>query len=210
MRVSQFQSRDLRSAVFCLVVFLIIFLPAVYLANRFGAGLLKMVVLCTSGWLLWTFVEYFMHRFWMHSHFRQLNSKIYETHMHHHKHPKEISIKSWHRGGLFVVGFMLLALAWMVNNNFSIFVGFYWGFVLYSILHWVLHHKLGTALFPRVQRAHIHHHGKYPDKGYSFSTIIWDWIFGTLPPKDAKITRQMIEFYFKNDSLEEATRRHLA
>lgn len=192
-------SRQLASAAYCVLVFLLIFLPVTILGIAIRSESMKFGLLLLAGWLCWTFAEYFIHRFWMHNRFRNLNHKVYEYHMYHHRHPDEIKIKGWHRVVLISAGIVLTVFSVIWNNSFTIFLGFYWGFTLYSLLHLILHKKWGRYLFPRVQRAHIHHHGKYPDKGFSFSNVFWDWLFGTLPPKDAQISDKMVEFYFKAD-----------
>ena len=202
-KISSHKSKELHAAINCIMVFAMIAIGLVLLAGYTNSPTLKFILLMITGWLGWTFTEYFLHRFWMHNHFRNINGKIYEHHMDHHKHPQEIKIDGLHRTILFIGGFLVLYLALKWNNYFTVFLGFYYGATLYSLLHIMLHRRWGRYIFPNIQKAHIHHHGKYPDKGYSFSTIIWDWMFDTLPPKDDVISEKMLEFYFKPDHEEQ-------
>lgn len=198
-KISAEKRKELQAAVSCIMVFAIIAVILVLGAGLTTSPTLKFLFLLVTGWLGWTFTEYFLHRFWMHNHFRNFNSKIYDMHMSHHKHPREIKIDPSQRFILFIggTGFFYLALSW--NNYFTLFLGFYVGLTFYSLLHIMLHKKWGRYIFPNVQKAHIHHHGKHPDKGFSFSTIIWDWMFDTLPPKEEVIPEKMLGFYFKPD-----------
>lgn len=198
-KISSEKRKELQAAINCIMVFAIIATVLVLGAGLTTSSTFKFLFLFVTGWLGWTFTEYFLHRFWMHNHFRNVNSKIYDMHMNHHKHPREIKIDGTQRSILFIggIGIFYIALSW--NNYFTLFLGFYVGFTLYSLLHIILHKKWGRYIFPKIQKAHIHHHGKYPDKGFSFSTIIWDWMFDTLPPKEEVISEKMLGFYFKPD-----------
>jgi hypothetical protein len=198
--LSSHQKIELLESVKCTAIFSIIFSLIVVAAGYSNYSLLKFILLFASGWLTWTYLEYFLHRFWMHNHFKNLNSAVFEAHMYHHKHPQEIKINGFHRTILTTGGIFISALAILMNNYFTIFLGFYIGMTFYSLLHILLHKRWGKYIFPNIQKAHMHHHGRHPDKGFSFSTIIWDWMFGTLPPKEEVITEKMLRFYFKHDN----------
>lgn len=197
--ISKQKRNEFFNAVKCLLVFIVLATLSLLVSESMSSPVLKFILLLITGWLSWTFTEYFLHRFWMHNHFKNVNSKLYKLHMDHHKHPEEIKINGLHRAVLFIGGIVLTYLALVWNNYFTIFLGFYFGATFYSLLHIMLHKRWGRYIFPNVQKAHIHHHGKYPDKGFSFSTIIWDWMFGTLPPKEEVISEKMLKFYFKAD-----------
>lgn len=198
-KISSAKRKEHYEAMKCILVFAVIATVLVLGAGLTVSSTFRFVFLLVTGWLGWTFTEYFLHRFWMHNHFRNINSKIYDLHMNHHKHPQEIKIDGTQRSILFVGGMVFCYIALILDNYFTLFLGFYLGLTFYSLLHIMLHKKWGRYIFPNVQKAHIHHHGKYPDKGFSFSTIIWDWMFGTLPPKEDVISEKMLRFYFKPD-----------
>jgi len=202
LSLTQKKNSESKQAIVCLTVFLLIASTVLTLNSYVSYGAFNFCLLFGTGYLSWTFAEYFMHRFWMHTHFKNVNFKTYEMHMYHHKHPRDIKITSFQRALSIITGVVLLIVAIYLNNHFTLFVGFYVGFVIYTILHVILHHRWGKYILPRVQVAHIHHHGKFPDTGFSFSTILWDYMFGTMAPKGAIITEQMREFYFKEDSPE--------
>ncbi len=197
--ITSHKRRELFEAAKCISIFMLFAAIMVLAAGIVNISIFRFSILLLTGWMAWTFTEYFLHRFWMHNHFRNVNSKIYDIHMHHHKHPEEIKVNGLHRSILFIGGVVIGFFAVIWNNYFTLFFGFYNGVMLYSLLHIMLHKPWGRYFFPNVQKAHIHHHGKHPDKGFSFSTIFWDWLFGTLPPKEDVISDKMLEFYFKSD-----------
>lgn len=198
-KISPEKSKELHAAINCVLVFIMIAAGLIFAAGLTTSATSKFVFLLVTGWLGWKFTEYFLHRFWMHNHFKNVNSQIYDMHMNHHKHPQEIKIDGTQKSILSIVGVGIFYIALIWNNYFTLFLGFYLGLTFYSLLHIMLHKKWGRYVFPKVQKAHIHHHGKYPVKGFSFSTIIWDWMFGTLPPKEADISEKMLKFYFKDE-----------
>jgi sterol desaturase/sphingolipid hydroxylase (fatty acid hydroxylase superfamily) len=174
-------------------VFLILLLIAYYLQED---KWLFYFMLFFTGWLTWTFVEYMVHRFWMHHPYKKFNNSTYKIHMNHHKHPTDIRITNAQRYGCLFGSLILIIWSLWLNNYFTLAVGFYNGFLWYSYMHVFLHQKWAGKIFPKLQEFHIHHHGKYPNTGYSFSIIWWDKIFKTMPPADAKISDRVREFYF--------------
>lgn len=157
---------------------------------------LSFVILLIGGWLTWTFVEYAIHRFLMHELIVPGAKSDLLNHQRHHQHPNDIKVKPIHRLGVMILGIGLLIIALKVQNAFTILAGFFIGFLIYNYLHYLLHRPLGKILLPKIQKAHILHHTRYPYCGYSFSTILWDWLFDTLPPKDAVVSEKMMENFF--------------
>jgi sterol desaturase/sphingolipid hydroxylase (fatty acid hydroxylase superfamily) len=190
------RTEELIEAAKCLFTFSVIVAFLLSTASVTEIPAVFFTSLMLLGYLSWTFTEYFLHRFYMHSRFRKLDHKPFQMHMEHHKHPSEIKISGKQRLLVFISAFALTALAVYFNNYFTLFVGFFNGFLIYSSIHYILHQRWAKYILPNVQRCHIHHHGKYPDKGFSFSTTLWDWLFNTLPPKDATISKQMEAYYF--------------
>ncbi len=155
------------------------------------------IFLFISGWLSWTFVEYFVHRFLMHELIVPGRKDNLFNHHEHHQNPNNIIISFLHRTIIFIIGILLFWSAVELNNLFTLFAGFFIGFISFSFIHYILHQPYGKYILPKIQEAHILHHNRYPNCGYSFSTILWDWLYDTLPPKNAEITEQMRINYFK-------------
>ncbi len=156
------------------------------------------IILFISGWLSWTFVEYFIHRFLMHELIVPGNKDNVFNHHEHHQNPKSLKVSFLNRTIIFILGIVLFWKAVELNNLFTLFAGFFTGFITFNFIHFILHQPYGKYILPKIQKAHILHHTRYPNCGYSFSTILWDWMYDTLPPKNAVITDQMRINFFKN------------
>ncbi|MDX5340739.1 MAG: sterol desaturase family protein [Cyclobacteriaceae bacterium] len=159
------------------------------------------LILLAGGWLTWTFVEYAIHRFLMHELIIPGKKADILNHQRHHQHPHDLKVKPIHRVGVLLLAMVLLGIALKVQNAFTILAGFFIGFLIYNYLHYILHHPAGKYILPKIQKAHILHHTRYPTCGYSFSTILWDWLFDTLPPGNAVVTEKMRENFFGNSFL---------
>lgn len=140
------------------------------------------------GILLWTLLEYILHRKLFH--FKPPdNSRILITlhfllHGVHHKAPFD------GRRLLFppVPGMIVATLLWEVYKQlFSqtmvpfIAAGTTTGYVCYDLTHYYLHHGAPTAgsYLYRMKRSHNYHHFLHHDKGFGISSTLWDLAFGT-------------------------------
>lgn len=181
----------------CFGVFLFIVLPllltSIFLVRT---PVLFFLLNFLPGLLSWTYLEYHLHRFWTHNKNADSSKHAYQRHLHHHKHPTEIKVTSAQRIILLSVSILLFSLSIIWNNYFTIPVAFVIGFSYSFFSHWILHQSWSVKIFPHLHRFHIHHHCKYPDRCFGFSTIFWDLIFQTTPPKDAVITERIIQFYY--------------
>jgi hypothetical protein len=179
----------------CLLRFVLLSLPLVFLiffARQHSRSMFHMLLL-GYGWFTWTFVEYILHRFWMHS--GKTDSALANGHHHHHTHPTEIAVTSLHR---FVLSSLLLPvmfIAFYFENYFSFFAGVFGGIVGYSWIHRLLHHRIARRILKKQLRYHIYHHCKYPKTCYGISVPWWDDFFGTVP-SNPKIEQRIIDFYF--------------
>ena len=186
----------------CYLVLIVMIAPVIYVSvllehlNRFAFHSL----LFLTGWCAFTFFEYIAHRFWMHDKEQKHPGKSLERHMNHHRHPTEIRITDTMRTILSVGSILLLALSVYLDNYFTLFTGFYSGFVSYTLMHVVLHKRWARKIFPRLQEAHIHHHCKYPENYYGVCTTWWDKLFNTDVPEAARISDRIREFYFGNEA----------
>lgn len=151
-----------------------------------------------TGWLTWTFVEYFNHRFRMHGTGDPSKVIGYQRHILHHHHPTEIKITGTQRLLLFIGNVLLILLCIIYKNWIFLFTGFYSGFAIYSLMHWFLHRKLSAKIFPEVHEFHIHHHCKHPDKCFGVTVTWWDHMFDTIPHQQREITERIKKFYYKS------------
>jgi dihydroceramide fatty acyl 2-hydroxylase len=120
------------------------------------------------GFVLFTFVEYWMHRLALHGLFYHGN------HERHHKHPAGyIVFPAWYTPAVFAGFWLVLPL--------PVFAGFVLGFVWFIYWHHVLHH-FDLARWPSFVRRYAvwhlqHHHDETVNFG--ITAPVWDYLFGT-------------------------------
>lgn len=124
-----------------------------------------------AGVLIWSFVEYAMHRFLFHAWYRR------EHWTHHLDVLALIGISSWKTTATFIV---LLAL-FQALGLASLIAGVMLGYLAYISLHYVMHrpeHPL-YQLMPGLVTNHDLHHQRGVEKNFGVSSPLWDHVFGT-------------------------------
>ena len=154
-----------------------------------------------TGWVLWTLSEYLAHRFWMHPTLKNEKPESPFNHLYHHKHPTEIKVTHFHRSFSLIIALILLGIGVWLNNYFTLFIGYFMGFVLYNFLHFWLHQEWSAYWLPALHKSHIHHHCKFPDKCFGVSTTLWDQLFNTASPRNAIISNRIRLFYFNKKTV---------
>jgi hypothetical protein len=185
----------------CFVTYLSLFVPVIAFASmiRHSSTVMFHTVLFLTGWCSWTFIEYILHRFWMHN--KSSNSAIAQTHHHHHTHPSQIVVTNLPRLAMFTLAAITVVIARYLNNYFTELAGLFFGFVGYFMMHQFLHLKLSQKVFKKLVRYHIYHHCKYPNTCFGVSVPWWDDIFMTVPTAP-KLTQRIIDFYFDGNEKE--------
>ncbi|XP_026668276.1 dihydroceramide fatty acyl 2-hydroxylase FAH2 [Ceratina calcarata] len=153
-----------------------------------GNALLEVLLSYISGILLWSLIEYVLHREVFH--FKPpADSKLLITlhfviHGVHHKAPFD------NRRLVFppLPALLIAKGIWSVYEAiFSatmfpfVTVGTLSGYVFYDLMHYYLHHgapKAGTYMY-NLKRVHNYHHFSHHDLGYGISSKVWDYVFGT-------------------------------
>jgi len=184
----------------CYLIFLTLVSPVIYSITQFKNGneTVFHLLLFSTGFITFTFLEYIAHRFWMHGKEDKHPGKSLGPHMHHHRHPTELKITTAMRSQLLLGNVLLIVLAIWLNNYFTLFTGFYTGFVYYCFMHVLLHKSWAKKIFPQLQEYHIHHHCKYPDRCFSTCVTWWDKLYNTSVSKEVKISDKVLQFYFGN------------
>src|SRR5947207_12618543 len=149
----------------------------------------KLSILAVSGLfllgvLLWTLLEYLIHRYIFHYEPKsRLGKQLhYIIHGVHHDYPNDarrlvmppsISIP-------LAVLFYVLFLLVFGRLASGVFAGLVFGYVCYDMLHYATHHfPMKRGLWLWVTEYHLRHYYKDVDAGYSMSSPLWDYIFGT-------------------------------
>jgi sterol desaturase/sphingolipid hydroxylase (fatty acid hydroxylase superfamily) len=145
-----------------------------------------------TGWFVWTFVEYTIHRFIFHYHPKTEKIKKFFFIMHgiHHAQPMcktrlvmppVVSVPlALLFFGLFYLVFVLIggAEAWL----YPAFTGFIGGYLLYDLTHYNIHHsKVRKGFFFNIRKHHLRHHGACDFMRFGVTFPLWDHVFGTMP-----------------------------
>jgi 4-hydroxysphinganine ceramide fatty acyl 2-hydroxylase len=144
-----------------------------------------------AGWILFTLVEYLIHRFLFHFHAtteKELDLQ-YKIHGVHHEFPRDkdrlvmppvVSI-------ILTVGFYFL-FKWLMQENGKLFFsGFIGGYAAYLIIHYAVHVLKPPKNFLRfLWKHHSLHHYDSVHSAFSVSMPLWDYLFNTLPRTKGK------------------------
>jgi len=140
----------------------------------------------------WTFAEYMLHRYLFH--FVNENKYVKRFHfiMHgsHHNFPKDEERLLMPPAPGLILATMLFVFFYIVFSilqvsafTWAFFPGFFLGYLLYSFVHRATHIYKPPKGFEVVWTHHSLHHYKYPTKCFGVSSPLWDYVFGTMPPK---------------------------
>ncbi|XP_029613790.1 fatty acid 2-hydroxylase [Salmo trutta] len=144
------------------------------------------------GMVMWTFIEYCIHRFVFHmrppAHNYYLITIHFLLHGQHHKSPYDGSRLVFPPGlASVVVGsfYLLLTKAFPETLAVSLFVGGLFGYVVYDMIHYYLHYgspQRNTYLYS-LKAYHVKHHFEHQRAGFGISTTLWDHPFNTVIPE---------------------------
>jgi dihydroceramide fatty acyl 2-hydroxylase len=170
------------------VVPLLIFAPAITLLAILGIAdlpLWQAVLWMLAGYGLWTFTEYWIHRSVFHLEPKsQLGKRLHWIfHGVHHDHPNDplrlvmppvVTIP-------LAAGFLALFVFVLgTGSGFAAASGFFFGYLLYDMLHYALHHRRPRGrLGRRLHELHMRHHFEDDNRGFGVSAPWWDTIFQT-------------------------------
>jgi sterol desaturase/sphingolipid hydroxylase (fatty acid hydroxylase superfamily) len=172
---------------------MVIFLPTIgwllYLAlGRRGLSIGATAGLFVLGLLIWTLVEYVMHRCLFHYEPRTRFGKRLHFLVHgaHHDFPQDASRLVAPPAFSIPVSlvFYLLFLGIFGRLAPAPFAGFLLGYLCYDMIHYATHHfsmKRGVGLW--LKQYHMRHHYKDDQHGYGVSNPLWDYVFRTRPPR---------------------------
>lgn len=151
-----------------------------------ASGVLVTVAQLLAGLLIWSFIEYVLHR-WA---FHYAPSTDWGRRLHflahgvHHDYPRDSTRLVMPPA----VSLPLAVLFWAAFRALAgpfadgLFAGFALGYLAYDMIHFATHHwpmpgRVGRAL----KRYHLLHHYREDDAAYGVSSPLWDVVFGTLP-----------------------------
>ena len=142
-----------------------------------------------AGLFIWTFTEYFLHRFVFHFEpsFPWGKQIHFIFHGVHHDYPNDANrlVMPPSASIPLALGFYFL-FDWLLPNGviFAFFPGFIGGYLAYDMTHYALHHaNFKNPFLRKLKQHHMLHHYSDATKGYGVSLSFWDKIFRSDFPK---------------------------
>ena len=140
------------------------------------------------GILIWTLVEYTMHRWLFHYQPKSRWGKQLHFLLHgvHHDYPKDASRLVMPPIVSIPLALLFCGLFFVVFGRVApaAFAGFLIGYLFYDMVHYATHHfsmKRGVWLW--LKKYHMRHHYDDDHVGYGVSSPLWDYVFGTRAPR---------------------------
>jgi 4-hydroxysphinganine ceramide fatty acyl 2-hydroxylase len=139
------------------------------------------------GLLLWSSVEYGLHRFVFHLYTYSTNWNIFHFFAHgiHHLTPNDSTRLTFPPLFSAVIMFLVSQIPQLIPPSSGVhawIAGLACGFMLYDAIHYYFHHGdapwLPTFL-KRMKSAHLNHHYKNDSMNFGVTSPLFDWIFGT-------------------------------
>ena len=162
-----------------------------YAAVYTDLNMLHALYMVPIGLMVFTFVEYLIHRFLFHFEAKSESQKKIKYNIHgvHHEYPKDKDRLVM--PPLFSIG---LAVAFYYLFNFLMgqyalffFPGFLAGYSTYLLIHYAVHrYRPPRNFLSYLWKHHSLHHYKSENTAYSVSFPLWDIMFGTMPFKGKK------------------------
>jgi sterol desaturase/sphingolipid hydroxylase (fatty acid hydroxylase superfamily) len=148
------------------------------------------------GYLIWTLIEYFGHRFLFHWALpgalgARLHFLIHGVHHVHPNDPLRLVMPVLLSGPIMLVAYGVGRLIFGGTWCLPVLAGFVAGYVSYDMVHFYVHHATPTTrLGMTLRRLHMLHHFRDPARGFGVSAFWWDYVFGTA--HDAAARRQSL------------------
>jgi sterol desaturase/sphingolipid hydroxylase (fatty acid hydroxylase superfamily) len=140
-----------------------------------------------GGLLLFTLVEYLLHRFVYHlGDYMNKGNWQYKIHGVHHDDPRDKSRLAMPIPLALLLAFLIFLLfkSLLGTAGYYLFSTFLLGYALYLFVHYTVHSRMPPKNALRYLWIHHHlHHHKYEDKAFGVSSPLWDYVFGTMPPE---------------------------
>eukprot|EP00048_Salpingoeca_helianthica_P024799 m.35410 g.35410 ORF g.35410 m.35410 type:complete len:256 (-) comp9595_c0_seq1:44-811(-) len=145
----------------------------------------QLPIVLAFGGLLWTGIEYFLHRFVFHISATTPASITFHFIMHgqHHKYPNDPNRLVFPPVAAAILAQLFYAMfrtIFPLHIARGVMAGCLLGYVCYDLIHYFLHHGAPTSkYFASLKRSHMHHHYKEHSVGYGISSKLWDIVFWT-------------------------------
>jgi 4-hydroxysphinganine ceramide fatty acyl 2-hydroxylase len=165
-------------------------IPLSYIFSIPAASVVKTMLCFFLGNLVWTILEYTLHRFLFHVD-RWLPDKPlflllhFTAHGVHHYLPMDRLRLVMPPPLFFILQLPFTQLAYVifpVAVANGIISGSFTFYILYDCMHYALHHSKLPQYMKEMKKYHLAHHYKNFELGYGVTSKIWDFVFNTVLP----------------------------
>jgi sterol desaturase/sphingolipid hydroxylase (fatty acid hydroxylase superfamily) len=167
----------------------ILYVPVIsyFLYRAFAQGnmsILTVVGLFVLGVLMWTLLEYVVHRYVFHYEPKTRAGKMLHFIVHgvHHDYPNDASrlvLPPIISVPMAVLFYFLFTFAFRSYTP-PIAAGFGLGYVCYDTIHYATHHfSMKNRVGMWLKQYHLRHHYKEDEAGFGVSSPLWDYVFRT-------------------------------
>ncbi|MGZ3757374.1 MAG: sterol desaturase family protein [Mucilaginibacter sp.] len=167
-----------------------IFVPVIayfiYGAFQNNIGIVTFIEMFITGLVVWTLVEYVMHRFLFHY---MPPDKPWAQRLHfifhgvHHDYPsdaKRLVLPPSVSIPLALAFYFMFNAILPANYIYGFFPAFLIGYLFYDESHYAIHHfNFKGKIWKKIKQHHMLHHYSDPAKGYGVSSPLWDKVFGS-------------------------------
>jgi 4-hydroxysphinganine ceramide fatty acyl 2-hydroxylase len=164
----------------------------------------SLLVAVASGAVLWTFLEYVIHR-WLGHDKRTMPNFFSVEHTRHHSEGGYFA-PSWKKALAALGVYVLVAplAVWAVGLVTGlVFAGsFVAMYVLYEVVHRRSHTHAGFEPYGRyLRRHHFHHHFTNPKANHGVTTPVWDVVFRTLErPQKIRVPEKLCMDWLRDEA----------
>jgi len=158
-----------------------------FLYRAFAQGNMSILVvigLFLLGVLMWTLLEYVVHRYVFHYEPKTRAGKMLHFIIHgvHHDYPNDASRLVLPPVISVPMAVLLYFLFTFTFRNYAppISAGFAFGYVCYDMIHYATHHfAMRNRVGLWLKQYHLRHHYKEDEAGFGVSSPLWDYVFRT-------------------------------
>jgi dihydroceramide fatty acyl 2-hydroxylase len=154
-------------------------------STKGGLGATTALAWTAAGYALWTLIEYWLHRVVFHFEpegaiGRRVHYLVHGVHHDHPNDPRRLVMPPSASLPLAFAFCLLFRISLGTPEWRAVASGFLGGYVVYDMLHFMLHHHVPTGRLGRALRErHMRHHFQDDTRGFGVSAPYWDAVFGT-------------------------------
>jgi 4-hydroxysphinganine ceramide fatty acyl 2-hydroxylase len=168
---------------------LLLYAPVIAYMLYLAFGQSRLSILTVAGFfligaLIWTLLEYMIHRYAFHYEPRTRLGKQLHFIVHgvHHDYPNDAKRLVMPPAVSIPLAVAFYALFFGTLGRFApaVSAGFGFGYVCYDTIHYAIHHfPMKRGIWRWLKQYHLRHHYNDDEAGFGVSSPLWDYIFRT-------------------------------